>query len=449
MFVAQQAARSRLVRTTFVVACLIPCAGLVAWAGWRRTGGHRDALLRQWAGAIGLPLSVESVEHVRPGSLRLHGVSVEDDRGGRLVEIPWIEVEGAATEVRIRVPQLNCSPPAIAAIVRLSRAWLDEPARFDRNVVIDVGRFGFADAVGANAAEATADRAGIRIECVGTDGGRAIRLRTEPESEEGLVVQSLAGTESAGRRMAVRGTIATPVPIAAVAAALGWSLAGQTAGPTACLTGSIDAEVAESGWDGAFSATLTEIDLAAVTATLPWHGHGASRLVVDECRMTDGRMASIRARVEVGAGGLEQEGLETLVTALGCRPGPGWRPAPRRGEVGFLGGAARLAIDDRGLRIENAAAQGLLFGDGGVLLEPPAAGVSLDRVARALSPATALAVPATPMSGWLLSVFPFPQAGAAGTEGGPSAAPSRSSTRDLPGSPPRGAVGAGGPASRR
>jgi hypothetical protein len=447
MFVAQQAARSRVVRTTFVVACLIPCAGLVAWAGWRRTGVHRDGLLRQWAGAVGLSLSVDSVEHVRPGSLRLHGVSVSNDRGGRLVEVPWIEVDGAATEVRIRLPELTCSPAAIAAIVRLGRAWLDEPARFDRNVVIDVDRFGFTDAGGA--ASEPADRPGLRIECVGVEGGRAIRVRTEPESEEGLVVQSLAGDGSAGRRMAVRGMVATPVPIAAVAAALGWSAAGQTAGPEARLTGAIDAELAEHGWDGVFRATLTEIDLAAVTATLPWHGHGPARLIVDECLLVDGRATSIRAVVDVGAGGLEQEGLEALVTTLGCRPGPGWRPAARRGDVGFLGGSATLAIDHRGLRIGRAAAPGLLTGEGGVLLEPPAAGVSLDRVARALSPATALAVPATPMSGWLLSVFPFPRSGAASTEGENPVEPNRSLPRDLPGNTPRGPVGAGGPAPRR
>lgn len=447
MFVAQQAARSRVVRTTFVVACLIPCAGLVAWAGWRRTGVHRDGLLRQWAGAVGMPLSVDSVEHLRPGSLRLHGVSVTNDRGGTLVEVPWIEVEEAATEVRIRLPELTCSPAAIAAIAHLGRAWLDEPARFDRDLVVDVGRFRFADA-GGNAAAPT-DRPGIRIECVGIEGGRAIRLRTEPESEEGLVVQALAGAGSAGRRMAVRGTIARPVPIAAVAAALGWSAAGQKAGVAARLTGAIDAELAENGWNGSFTATLTEIDLAAVTATLPWHGHGPARLAVDECQMTDGRVTSIRAVFDVGAGGLEQEGLETLVTTLGCRPGPGWRPATRRGEVGFLGGSATLAIDHRGLRIGSAAAPGLLTGDGGVLLEPPAAGVSLDRVARALSPATELAVPATPMSGWLLSVFPLPRADAAGPERRAPVDPSRSVPRDRSGPPPSGAVGAGGPAPRR
>jgi hypothetical protein len=412
MFVAQQAARSRVVRTTFVVACLIPCALVVAWAGLRRTGWHRDRLVRQWAGALGMPLSVDSVEHVRPGSVRLHGVRVDDDRRGPLVEIPRIDVESSGTEVRIRLPELTCSPAAIAAIVHLGRVWLDEPARFDRNVVIDVARIGFDDAVGT--ATDAADHACVRIECVGTESGRAIRLRTEPESGEGFVVQSLAGTDGPGRRMAVRGMVAKPVPIAAVAAALGWSAGGQAAGPVAHLTGAIDAEWSGHGWEGAFSATLTDVDLAAVTATLPWYARGRARVVVDECRMTAGRMKSIRAGVEVG----------------------------------FVGGAARLEIDHRGLRIENPASPGILFGDGGVLLEPPVAGVSLDRVARALSPATTLAVPATPMSGWLLSVFPFPPVDAARAEGGKPVEPGRSTSRDLPNAPP-GPVGAGGPASRR
>ena len=113
-----------------------------------------------------------------------------------------------------------------------------------------------------------------------------------------------------------------------------------------------------------------------------------------------------------------------------------------------MGGAASLEIDRRGLRIKNPASPGILFGDGGVLLEPLVAGVSLDRVARALSPATTLAVPATPMSGWLLSVFPFPQADESRTGREMPVEPGRSTSRDLP-TPPSGPVGAGGPASRR
>ena len=410
----------------------------------RFTGGWGRWL---WlAGAVGMPLSVASVEHVRPGALRLYRVRVDDDRRGPLVEIPQIDVESSGTEVRIRLPELTCSPAAIAAIVRFGRAWLDEPARFDRNVVIDVARISFDDAVGT--ATDAANHACVRIECVGTESGRAIRLRTEPESEEGFVVQSFAGTDRPGQRMAVRGVVAKPVPIAAVAAALGWSAGGQAAGPVAHLTGAIDAEWSEHGWDGVFSLTLTEVDLAAVTATLPWYARGRARVVVDECRMTAGRMTSIRAGVEVGAGGLEQAGLEALVTALGCRPGPGWKPATRRAEVGFVGGAASLEIDRRGLRIENTASPGILSGDDGILLESPVTGVSLDQVARALSPATTLAVPATPMSGWLLSVFPFPPVEAAGAEGGKPVDSLRPTSRDLPNAPP-GPVGAGGPASRR
>ena len=74
----------------------------------------------------------------------------------------------------------------------------------------------------------------------------------------------------------------------------------------------------------------------------------------------------------------------------------------------------RLFGDTTGDQEVTAADQSaLLVGADGSLLEPPVAAVSLTSVARALSPTTAPAVPATPMSGWLLSIFPFPARAAA------------------------------------
>jgi hypothetical protein len=91
----------------------------------------------------------------------------------------------------------------------------------------------------------------------------------------------------------------------------------------------------------------------------------------------------------------------------------------------------------------------LLLGADGSLLEAPVAAASLSSVARALSPTTALAVPATPMSGWLLAIFPFP----ATTAPAPQAGTPPGTFRLVPPGTPRanapGAVSAGEPAARR
>jgi hypothetical protein len=405
MFVAQQAARSRVVRATFVVACLIPCAWLACCAIWRRTSAHRDGVLLEWGAVIGMRLSAESIDHIRPGVLRLRGLIVHDDHGGAVVQLPLLEVETAGSELRVRLPGVSCPPAAAAVIASLGRRWLDEPARFGGNVVIDVARLD----VGTQPSEGIAGRGGVRVECVGTEGGRAIRLRAEPETDEGIVVQSLAGDVVDTRRIAVRGAVTTPLPVAVVAAILDWPALAQAVGAEAALAGSIDAHVGANGWQGAFGGVLEGIDLAALTTPLPWRVTGNARLSIDECRMVAGRVASVRARLMTGAGSLEQEGLEHLVSSLGCRPGPGLRQMPRGSDIDFVRSDMAVAIDDRGLRITGVEGSGIVMSSGGVLLEPPVAGVSLDRVARALSPATPLAVPATPISGWFLSRFPFPQ----------------------------------------
>jgi len=444
MFVAQQAARSRTVRTAFVVACLVPCAGLVAWAGWRRTATHRERLVRQWEGALGVPLVVGRIEHLRPGVLRLVDVALPDGNGGESARLSRVEVESSATELRLRVSGLTATPTAIAAAVRLAGAWLGEPTRFGRNVVIDIGRFD----IGAGAADmAEAGRGGLRIECVGGEAGRAIRMRAEPENGEWLVVQALARAADGEKRLSVRGRMSTPVPVGTLAPALGWGAPGAEGMDRTTVAGSIDAEVGGSGWEGSFSAVLAGVDLAAITGAIPWHANGIARVDIEECRMVGGRVESIRGRVAIGAGGIGQEGLETLVTALGCRAGPGWRQAPPGSQVPFVHGAAAIELDAHGLRITAADPPALLIGAGGSLLEPPVGAVSLSSVARALSPTTTVAVPATPMSRWLLTIFNFPSTK---TPPSPGAMPSlRSVPPGLPRTGPPGTIGVGEPAPRR
>lgn len=447
MFVAQQAARSRVVRTTFVVVCLVPCAVLVAWAVWRRGAAHRDRLVGEWTSVLGIPIEVGRVEHLRPGALRLLDVALTEGPGGEPLRLPLVEVESSATEVRLRAAELVVTPAAIAFARRLASAWLDEPTRFRRDVVVDVGRFGFRSSADGGVSDDL--RGGLRIECVGTDEGRAIRLRAEPENGDWLIVQALPSVGMRRRRLAVRGRTTTPVPARVVVAALGWSAGWGGDGTAATFVGTIDAESGEQGWDGTFSADVNDVDLALVSASLPWRAGGTARVAIDECRVEAGRVAALRGRIVTGAGGIGGDGLDALVTSLGCRAGSGWRPAAPGAAVAFLRASARFEIDARGLRLTAADDPSLVVGASGPILEPPAATVPLERVARALSPTTTVAVPATPLSGWLLAVLPFPGTAPADPPGDPSVESSRVMRRGASRGMVPGAGGAGNGDARR
>ena len=71
MFVERSAARTHLVRIVFVLVGLLPFIALTAWAVLRHSDGHLHALRREGEQMLGLPLHIGSVEHVRPGLLRL------------------------------------------------------------------------------------------------------------------------------------------------------------------------------------------------------------------------------------------------------------------------------------------------------------------------------------------------------------------------------------------
>ena len=84
MFIERSAGRIRFARTVFVLAGLVPCAGLVAWAVHLRSASHRESLRAGWQRAVGVPLEVDAVEHPRPGVVRARGCRVVAPDGGRL-----------------------------------------------------------------------------------------------------------------------------------------------------------------------------------------------------------------------------------------------------------------------------------------------------------------------------------------------------------------------------
>ena len=60
MFIERSAGRIRLTRLIFVVAGLVPCLLLAAWAVHRGSAAHRDDVRGSWQRAVGLPIDVAS-----------------------------------------------------------------------------------------------------------------------------------------------------------------------------------------------------------------------------------------------------------------------------------------------------------------------------------------------------------------------------------------------------
>ena len=239
MFVARSTPRIRRTRLVFVALGLAPTAALVAWAVHLRGEVHRAAVERRWQEAIGLPLTVERVEYPRPGVIRTHGCVLPAAGDRAAVELPLVEVESSADEDRVRIGRLGWDLGTAALAVDLARRWLDDPVRFRKACIIEVGDFNQTDSGRPEVGPAVATP--LRVECVVLDGTRAVRIvRRGPTTDEVRIVRHPAADRSPVRHPRYRRSelvtsstsAGTPSPSSISAAA---STSGST-GPQAAST---------------------------------------------------------------------------------------------------------------------------------------------------------------------------------------------------------------------
>jgi hypothetical protein len=417
MFVARSAARIARARAAFVLLVVLPCLGLGAWAVHRRSVAHRDAVRLAWQRQVGLPLTVTAIDHPRPGVIRGRGCVVATTDGRPALTLPVVEVETAATEVRLRIDRLRCDAAGAAVLATVAGDWLERGARFDRNCVIEIADFAWDTQAGSGD-----DPSPLRIECVVQQGDRAVRIvrptAAGPDDEVKILRRIDAGAagDRAPQQTAVRFEIEAdcrrplPFPIL-VACAAGTPLSGCDAGDEAVVTGVLRTAYDATGWNGEARGTIAQVDLAACTVALAGGAAGEATIAVDALRWSSNRIETGDIACTASRGRIEQRLLDALVGTLGCRPGAAYGLPDGRGRA-FDAAACRLWIDHRGaeLRVPPDAASALAGGLAAVMgrsiIDPPPGGFPVDRLAWLLAPPGATFVPATGPGAWLMSILP-------------------------------------------
>lgn len=420
MFVARSAARVRLARLAFLVVGLAPAAGLVAWAVHRRSGAHRAAVERRWQEAIGLPLVVGAVEHPRPGVLRGRECRLPAADGGPPIQLPLVEVESSADEDRIRVPTFTCDAAAATVIAALAREWLGDEVRFRRTCIVEVADFTWSPLAPPAADGLAPPPAPLRIECVARPGTRALRLvrqrgATADEVRivrgppgDGYVAGDEGGRASAPATITVEARCESPLPLLALVVAAGGGLDAAGACGAAVVTGTLEASLDSSGWNGSARGRIDGIDLAAVAEAVGGRAGGRATVDITRLEWRGGRVAAALLECAAGAGAIDGRLFDRIVLALAARPGPAARPLTPGAERSFDAAACIVAVGPHGVQVmaNPRLPAGLAVAGGELLLAAPQAAVPADRVAWMLSaPGTAYAPAAGPGS-WLISVLP-------------------------------------------
>jgi len=437
MFIERSSARIRLARTLFVLLGILPCAGLCVWAAVRHSRFHRESLERRCEQVIGLPLRIGSVEYVRPNAMRLRDCRLSSPSGAVVMASPMIEVESLASELRVSLGRLDCTPELARVLSGLAGQWLRQPARFAVDCVVDVDDFSWRRRQPADpdsgppgdAASASSPRARpLHVECVAANGSRAIRVRRRTDGDaagdevrvvSGRSTEAEAGpqaTQSGAAqpwesihegRLEVHGTIVEPLPIAMFEPLVGLEAGTVPLGEEASITGTITAVLDGGRSSGSAQGRIDRIDLAAASLHLPHRGAGEALMAIDRLEWNQGKITACECQCSVSRGRLSQRLLDACVTVLGCRPGPAYRSLARENVRSFDDVSAVVRIDSAGidLRASPGRAGSLAKIQGLSILDEPLAAAPLDRMAWLLSPPGTVAVPASKATVWLLEFF--------------------------------------------
>jgi hypothetical protein len=411
MFVARSSGRIRFTRTAFVLAGLLPCAGLIGWAVHLRSAGHREAVRRAWEQAVGLPVGTAGIEHVRPGTIRARACTLGAPDGGVVLAADSVEVEVSAAEVRVRLDALRCDAAGARLLAGLAAEWLERGARFRRDCVVEVADFAWRSGAGDSPSAA------LRIECVAQGDSRAVRvvLRSSDATEDEVrVVRTVGPDLPAGVAWQVEAACANPVPFEILAAvAADAPLAGLPLGTTATATGSLSAVRGAGAWRGQAQGRLANVDLAASTGPFPGRATGQAELIVRKVAWEDGRLLDCAVACRARDGRVEQRLLDALVSVVGCRPGPAFGGDGARAERPFSEVACELVIDGRGVEVRGAdhLVGAVVTNERGAVLHEPPGAVPPERIAWLLAAPAAVYVPSAGAGAWLLSILPRSGAG--------------------------------------
>jgi hypothetical protein len=406
MFIERSWARIRGVRVAFLLLGLVPCAGLGAWAAWRQSPPHREACAERFSRALGLPVRIGRLEHLRPGGLRARGVEIRLPGEEAPVVLPAVDVEWSAAELRLRIGTLDAGPAVVRGAAALARDWLAQPARFPLDCVVEVAECAWRGTPLA----ATPGAGGLRVECVAAHGSRAVRVLHAPSSQGGGDELRAVSTASAGDdRIDVTGRIAAPRPWPLVAAALGIDETAVPLGAEAGVSGEFAVTVAGGRIDGSARGLCVGIDAAAATAALADEVAGTATLDVAAAAFSGGRIERLEAVLSVSRGRVAQRLLDALVATLGCRPGPALRSLDRDRSRAFDEARMRVVIDGNGLDLRGATGRSgaLVEVQGFSIIDEPGRLVPLDRLAWLMSPAAAPPVPASAATARLLDFLPL------------------------------------------
>jgi len=188
----------------------------------------------------------------------------------------------------------------------------------------------------------------------------------------------------------------------------------RSLGPRCRFRGYVWADETTDGWEGELTGQLVELDLGSLVSDhFPHRLSGIGRATVQSARFHHGRLEEGNATLVAGPGAIDRSLVVAAMDCLGLAPGA--EPIPVGEQIAYRQLAVTATLDAGGLRLHGqcaAGGPGTILSDGRVALlaESPRRLHPVSALVQSLVPASALQVPASRQTDWLLRHLPVPDA---------------------------------------
>jgi hypothetical protein len=418
MFQLHDSTRRRVCIAGFLTLGLLPALVIAGWCIERRLPGSVEAEAQQLSRQLGLDVKLGGLQYPQPGRKLYERLELNDPETGqtlfrcRLLELARQQQSNARGQSRPALTLAVAQPELEAAA--LNRVW----RCLER--IIEGACGPLETDVQLSAAELTLWAAGnsqtlteVRGTLENLSGGMHARLDfrlagvTAPEPAHIRVVRNRQVSPPASGFELDSGGGELPCNVLAMGLK---ELAPL--GPRCRFRGCLWANETPSGWQGEITGQLVELDLGAlVTDHFPHRLNGIGEVTIQSARFRGGRLEEGAATLVAGPGTIDRSLLVAAVERLGLAKPTEKLPA---GETVPYKQLAFLAtLDAQGLRLSGRCDPSgtILCGDDqkrllGEPQEQPAPAVAL---VRTLVPQSAVQVPASRQTDWLLRHLPVPE----------------------------------------
>jgi len=446
MFRLHDRTRRRLCIAGFFVFCIAPTALISAWGVARHWPGYVQSEVRRLSGQLGLAVSLDGLRYLRPGVVRYEGLQLADAETGqpllqcRALEATWTDLPDARGR---RKPALLL----VASQPQVEAAGLDRLGSLVERLLQRQGGGQEVD-VRLAAVDVTL-RTGERAETLRAVQGGNERLAGGAQAQvefRPTVLRMVPGVEMpepARIRVGRNRQITPPASLfeldtgggALPCGLLGLGLAELSSlGPQCRFRGYLWANQCPQAadpdaWEGGAIGEFLDLDLDKLLGErFPHRLTGLARVSIQSARFRQGRLEEATATLTAGPGMIGRSLVDAAVANLRLLRGlsrvSGHHANGMVGETGtvpFPAGelmpyeqlALALRLDADGLRLQGrceGAEPGTILIDrqNPLLGEPAVQPLPVAALIQTLAPSSAVLLPATPQTDWLVRHLPVP-----------------------------------------